>query len=71
MKHIEINGIYSVESSVSVIDSKSEYNDIKGTIVRLGAAGDVVLYHVKLDGVNTPITFVERQLRGNTNEATS
>lgn len=63
MKHKEIDGIYSLGSSVSVVDSRHIYYLKSGTIVRLGAAGEVVDYfHVKLDGVQTPITFVERQL---------
>ena len=65
MKHKEIEGIYSLGSSVSVVDTRHVYYLKSGTIVRLGAAGELVeYYHVKLDGVTTPITFIERQLTG-------
>ncbi len=62
MKHAEITGIYSVGSSVSVRDEQSVYNLGIGEIVRLGSAGELLYYHVKLDNVATPITFTARQL---------
>lgn len=57
-----ISGIYSVGSSVKVIDSNHDYTDFEGQIERIGAAGDLIYYHVRLLGVNTPITFVAKQL---------
>lgn len=62
----EIEGIYSVGSLVSVLDTESEYYTQEGIIVRLGAAGDVVYYICKLSSVQTPITFIEKQLKKGT-----
>lgn len=71
MSKQEIVGIYSVGSSVRVVDSTHVYYSKSGVIARLGAAGEATeYYHVKLDGVQTPITFIERQLESYDNSTT-
>jgi len=62
-KNDSIFGIYSVEQPVMVVDKQSEYVDRTGFVARLGAAGDLIYYHVQLSGMSTVLTFTEKQLR--------
>ena len=65
LKNQEINGIYLVGSRVTVLDTRSEYVNREGTVERYGAAGELIYYIVKIDGVQTPITFIASQLKAN------
>lgn len=61
-KNEAVIGIYSVESRVRVNDSRHMYNGLEGIVERLGSAGNLIYYHVRLRGVFTPITLTSTQL---------
>jgi hypothetical protein len=53
---------YKVGSNVRIIDKAHKYADKEGIINRLGTAGDILFIHVALQGIQTIIAFVERQV---------
>lgn len=46
---------FTVGANVTITDG--EYKDRKGTIQRLGSAGDIMYLHIQVDNVNTIITY--------------
>lgn len=53
---------YKVGNRVRIIDKAHMYVDYEGIINRLGTAGDILFIHVSLQGIQTIIAFVERQV---------
>lgn len=48
---------------VIVFSENNMYDGKYGNVERLGSAGEQVYYHVRLDGINTPITFIRKQIQ--------
>lgn len=62
MKRTVQNDTFSINDSVVVKNSAHPYHNKEGKIVRFGEAGDVNYIIVKLEGVNTLITFTEKDI---------
>lgn len=53
----EISGAHSIQEYVYIPTYKAH-----GTVQRLSAAGDVIYYHVLLEGTQTPITLRQHEI---------
>jgi len=63
MKNDVILGDFEQGERVVVFSANHLYNVKYGNVERLGTAGEQVYYHVRLDGVQTPITFIRTQIQ--------
>lgn len=56
------NDAYEVNDNVIVVNKEHPFYNKSGNVARFGEAGDVKYIIVKLDGINTLITFNESDL---------
>lgn len=63
LKAQEIHSTYNLNDAIIITDQAHPFYNNIGTIVRIGSAGAVIFYHIIIQGISTPLTLYERQVK--------